>query len=209
MAINDTYLLTVRGTANSTQHIHTLHFREGASVTGAAGLLTAWQGTPMTAYRAMFHTGTTIIESIKAQEICGTPPLPAASEFVPAPAGQLGTRANTNEPMPAFLATQVKLTTGLAGRSRQGRFFIGGMWENDNSSNSLATAWVALVQAYCDALKAIFVTPGAPDFRLVVHSRKLAAQVGMQCQNSSTSVTNLIINLQPTTMRSRKLGHGL
>lgn len=209
MATNDTYLLTVRGTANSTQHIHTLHFRQVDPTIDATNLISSWQGAPMTAYRAMFHNGTTIIESIKAQAICGSEPLPAAAEVVPVPASQLGTRVVATEPMPAFLATQVKMTTALAGRSRQGRFFIGGMWENDNASNALNSAWVALVQAYCNALIAAYITGTPTTWQLVVHSRKLASVVGTACNVSSARATNLIVNLAPTTMRSRKLGHGL
>lgn len=207
--LNETYLLVVRGNMFGAMHIHTLHFREGASALGEAGLLTAWQGAPMTAYRGCFHNSSTPTLSLKVQKVCGTAPLPAAVEVIPTTPNQLGTRTTVGDGMPTYVACVVSEKTALAGRTRQGRFFLGGLFEADNSYNTLAPAYITIVQAYVDALKAAFVTPAGPDFRLVVHSRELASQPGTQCQDSSTPVTNLVINTSPTTMRSRKAGHGL
>lgn len=209
MALNETYILVVRGTVLGTMHIHTLHFREGASALGEAGLLTAWQAAPMTAYRGCFYANSFPTQSLKVQKICGTVPLPAAVEVIPTTPNQAGSRTTAGDGMPSYVAACVSEKTALAGRTRQGRFFLGGLFELDNAYNGLAAGYITVVQAYIDALKAAFVTPAGPDFRLVVHSRTLASNPALQCQESSTPVTNLVLNTAPTTMRSRKLGRGL
>lgn len=209
MAINDTLELTVQGTVASTQHIHSLHFRS-IGVLAADVLITEWMASCATTYRALFVTNDSPCQLLRAEVVCGAEPLPAAVEFVPAAGTQLGTRtASAGERSPAFVAALVTERTALAGRSRMGRFFIGGLTDGSFDLNDLAASYLTLVNAYIAALLAQFVTPSTPSFRQVVHSRKLAAVPGTQCQDSSAAVTAMIPSTRPTTMRSRKLGHGL
>lgn len=208
MAVNDTYMLSVRGTCGGTMHVHTLHFRETATVTGEAGLLTSWQGAPMTAYRAIFPTSQLPVQLIKAQKICGSVPLPASVEVIPAGGSQAGTRSVAGDIMPSFMAACVTEKTALAGKRYQGRFFLGGMAEADCVGNSLQASLTTVINAYNAALMTAYGGGGGIDFRLVVHSKANASQVGMNCQGSSELVTSLVTIPFPTTMRSRKSGHG-
>lgn len=209
MAVNDTWGLIVRGTVSGSQHIHTLHFRELGGDFLGSDLVTAWEAGAGAAYRGMFPTHQPCVQYIKAEKVCGSLPFPAPVEVVPAAGAMMGTRATAAaEGLPAFVAACVIERGTLAGRSRSGRFFIGGLMETDNNTNDLAPAYITLVQNYANALKAAFVTPSAPNWRLVTHSR-LLAQPGVQCDVSSTPVANLLVNARPTTMRSRKIGHGL
>lgn len=208
MPIYDTVELSVRGLATTQQHIHTLHFRYTDILATEALLIAAWQGAPQTAYRALFATAASPIQLIHAQQVCGTVPLRAAVEVAPLVAATAGTRVNDPEVSPSFCASLVGVKTALAGRTRQGRFFLGGLYDADYTGNLMNAPYITLLTNYVNALMTAFVTPVLPQFQLVVHSRKLAAVPGTQCQDSSTPVTNLLVSNRPTTMRSRKFGHG-
>ena len=104
------------------------------------------------------------------------------------------------------------MRTASAGKSRRGRFYIGGLWENDVSGNSVVVGAVDhgdALDAYIVAL-ARYVASGASTalYRLVVHSHKLSLVPGTQCQDSSTPVTGFIRRVTVGTMRSRMPGHG-
>jgi hypothetical protein len=151
---NDTYQLQVIGTAVGNQHIHDLHFRQVTPGLGAADLITDWTAAAMTQYRALFHTTMAPTQILRARQVCGSTPLEAYYDVAPAPASTMGTRAAAGDQQPAFLATHVKLRTALAGRSRIGKFFLGGMMELDVAYNDVQAAYLTLVQAYCAALAA-------------------------------------------------------
>lgn len=210
MAVGDTYEFAAQGVVATTQHIHTLHFRSLNPVGNAAGLITAWSSGALTQYRACFSINDTPTTLLKARAVCGTEPLPAGAEVVPTPSSNTqGTRATGAEKEPAFVACTVRELSDLAGRSRQGRFFLGGLQDADVLMNNLATAYVTIVQAYASQLMTVFGPNGTNgDWRLVVHSRKLA-QPGVDCLESSTPVTSLVVTAGVTTMRSRKVGHGV
>lgn len=208
MAINDTLELMVRGTVNDTMHIHTLHFRSQGVGDAGGALAASWQTSAMTAYRACFPSGQSPVQLIRAKVICGALPLPAPVEVVPAGPSQLGTTTETGDLMPAFMASVTAVKGTLQGRTHSGRFFLGGLLETDNARNTLTAGYLARVQAYIDALKAAYVTGTPPLFQLVVHSRKTALIPGTDCLVSSSPVSNLVVSVRPTTMRSRKVGHG-
>lgn len=222
MATNDVWQLSVRGTVHGEMHMHTLHFLQQLPTAVGNDLITLWSGAPATAYRALFPLGQTPVQLIRAAKVCGAVPLPAPTEVVPAGGSQGGSRpTSSSEPLPTFVASLVTVKGTLAGRRYSGRYFLGGLLEIDTNGNSLGGAYVALSQAYVDALKAAFVTPALPDFRLFVFSRLLANGdpnhtkggqpdpiAARQCQDAGAPVSNLIVSLLPTTMRSRKMGHG-
>jgi len=208
-AVNDTYELRVIGHILSQQHIHTLHFRQSAAGVGAAELITQYSGAPLTAYRACFSIDDPCVEMLHAQMVCGSVPLEAAVEVNRSPfSAQAGSRVSNVDRSPTFMAGLVSIKTAFSGRSRRGRFFLGGLRDSDFLQNSMDAAWIALAQAYANALKAAFVTAVGANFYQVIHSRTLAAVPGTDCQSSSTLVTDYVVSTVPTTMRSRKLGHG-
>lgn len=230
MVTNDVWLLTVQGMVTETMHVHTLHFRENAGESSGVDLITAYTAAPLTAYRGMFSQYTFPVQLIRAQKVCGSVPLPSANELAYATAAQGGTRNTTSQdPMPAYVAALVNERGSLAGRRYRGRFFIGGLHEIDCIGNTLQPTYLAMVQAYINALKAAFVTPAIPPWRLFAFSNLLAdgdpfhtrrnpnppperiadPVAAVSCELAGSDVADLIVSTRPTTMRSRKLGHGL
>lgn len=206
VAINDTVMLSVIGNVTGQDHVHTLHFRSLAVQT-MAGLITEWQTGCRTAYRGMFRLDAACAQILRAQHVCGGLPLDATIDVAQTGTDLAGTRSTASEEMPSYVASLVAEKGVSAGRRHQGRFFIGGMVETDNAANVLTAGYIAIVQAYATALTASFITQVAPNWRLVVHSRTQAEEGG-DCQTSSTLVQQLLVRGRPTTMRSRKYGHG-
>jgi hypothetical protein len=207
MAVNDTYFFTAQGLLAGRNYVHTLHFREGLTTPGgnpAQALINEWQAACQTAWLAA-HTNAYQLVRLTAQRICGSPPLPSRVEEG---VGLVGTRTATGDPLAPWLAIAVNEATGLAGKSRHGRFFMSGGYENDVTGENLVTGanqWVTLATAYVTALTTAFVLPADPfDFELVVHSRKLADIPGTQCNVSSEPVTTLGLVSRLTTQRSRR-----
>jgi len=218
MATNDTLQLSIIGTVQGQQHVHTLHMRLQDGVGTEDGLIDAWEAGPMDEYKAIFLPADNPVQIMRAAQVCGTVPLRAPKEQVPA--ATIGTRGSAGWlPGPALLAQLVGERTALAGRTRQGRFFIGGVDDHDHAGNSFTIGTVnagepshyGRVTAYLDALALAFVTAGgALAYRLVVHSRTLAGVIPPpQCQDSSTPVTAFSRQTLVTTMRSRRPGSGI
>jgi len=183
--------------------------REGVDSLGSnadSQLLSRWQTTCQSAWLGC-HSAAYNLTRITAQRICGSLPLPARTELS---VGQPGTRnvSVQGDPLAPWLSLAVNESTGLAGRSRHGRFFMSGGYEGDVTGESLVVnvnQWNNLVLAYIAALNGAFVTGTPPlDWVLVVHSKKLAAQPGTQCNQSSTPVTGLSLVARLTTQRSRR-----
>jgi hypothetical protein len=230
MAINDVWMLTVKGTVSETMHIHTLHFRTNLADGTGVALTTLYGGAPLTAYRNLFQTLDKPVQEIKAEKVCGSLPLPAPSIISPISADQLGTRsASGGGPMPAYVAALVSERGSVAGRRYSGRFFIGGLDENDVAGNNLTAGYISVLTAYCSALGAAFVAPVLPDWRLFAFSNLLAdgdplhtkknpnppperiadPVASVDCDLAGSDVSSLVVSTRPTTMRSRKYGHGL
>ena len=229
MAPNDVWLLQVKGTVSDTQHIHTLHFLQNDDSIDGDDLISAWRTAADTAYRNMFSIYYKPCEEIDARVVASPDPaFPAPSVFSGTTAEQTGLRNTSGDHMPAYMAALVIEKGTLAGRRYSGRFFIGGLSETDVSLNSLVPAYIAVVQAYCDALKAAFVTSAAPPWRLFCYSGllgqgdpnhtsrnpvdgqpRIATPVDKVApQLAGSPVANLVVSGRPTTMRSRKYGHG-
>jgi hypothetical protein len=210
MAVNDTLQLAVIGAGvNAQDHVHTLHFRANDPLLAEQQLIDDWQAGCRLAYRNLFSQFANPCTRYVARQVCGTVPLRAAVEETEVAPNIAGTRAVAGDDMPPYVAYIVSVRTASAGRSRRGRFYIGGLMEGDQAQGNATGAYTALVQAYINALNATFLAPGGSStFDLVVHSRKLAAPPGTQCQQSSTLVTGMIPRSALGTMRSRKAGSG-
>jgi len=230
MAPNDVWQLTVKGVLTETTHLHTLHFLEtGASILGTE-LITAWSTAALTQYRGCFAIAGQPVQSIEARKVCGSVPLPSPDEVFRSVPDAAGTRATSGDPMPAYVACTVAEKGMNAGRRYSGRFFLGGLYETDVTGNDLNSSYTNLVHAYCDALTAAFIPPaGGLSWRLFCFSELLAKgdplhtkqdptnpkarvadpvpAVGA-CQLAGSPTKALVVNARPTTMRSRKYGHG-
>lgn len=209
MAANDTVLLTVAGNVLGQAHVHTLHFRYLSGTENEGALIDIWRNQCRTAYRALFGDQTLPVQLLTARQVCGTLPLRAPSESAEPSGSQAGTRLSVGDLLPSFVAHVVSVRTASAGRSRRGRFYVSCLAEADVNGNAIGASPIARMQTYADALLNNFTGGGAiaSGYQLVVHSR-LLAQPGVQCQNSSTPVTGLLVRSAPATMRSRKLGSG-
>jgi cytidine deaminase len=83
------------------------------------------------------------------------------------------------------------------------------MREDDVVTNNLEATYKVKVQAYATALLAAYGDAGteSTNFRLVVHSRKIAL-TGVNCEASSEQVTAITAQSAIGSMKSRKPGHG-
>lgn len=210
MAINDTSQLAVIGSVGGIDHVHTLHFRALNPATDELSLIVAWASAARTLYRDLFGPSDLPVLRYTARQVCGSVPLRAAVEVTEVDPNRAGTLSTNGQLLPTFNAAVVSVRTALSGRTRRGRFFLGGLREDYSSGNVLDPNYVARVQSYVNALMSAFGPSGSvADWRLVVHSRKLAATVPpIPCQDSSTQVTGMIVRPNHGTMRSRKLGSG-
>lgn len=213
MSVNDTVQLAVKGIVGGQTHIHTLHFRYIDVLSTDSDLVADFQANALAEFRQCFSTADLPAQLITASQVCGGIPLRAPAEATPAaPAGTRDSSA-IGDRLPSWLATITSERTALAGRSRRGRFYMGGMWEADTDGNNLtdgtnrAKNYVTL---YAAKLMARYVTDGAgksPRYTLAIHSRVLALP-GVNCQDSSTLVNGLIVRTAVASMKSRKPGSG-
>lgn len=210
MAINDTIQLSVIGQAGGQAHVHTLHFRFPEVGNTEQGIIDSWQANCRSLYRALFKSADSPCIRYSARHVCGAVPLRAAVEETEVAPNIVGASASVVDSLPPFVAAVVSVRTALAGRSRRGRFFLGGLLEEHQANGVLAVGVVGAIQSYVDSLIATFGPLSAiGNAKLVVHSSKLASVPGTQCQNSSTPVTGMLVRNQLGTMRSRKAGSGL
>lgn len=209
MAINDTAQLTVKGTVAGQTHVHTLHFRLMDPVLAEQDLINLWQANCRTEYRTLFVNVDEPCQTYRAAQVCGSIPLRAPVEEEEVAPNRVGVNAPSGDRLPSWLAAVSSVKTALAGRSRRGRYFIGGLYEVQAAGNDISTAHQAGVQAYGTKLIATFGAGGteAGKFRLVVHSRTLAVP-GVLCENSSTLVQAITAKLPMGSMKSRKPGSG-
>lgn len=209
MAVNDTIQLVVRGTVAGQTHLHTLHFRCLDVTPVEQALINDYQANARVAYATCFSTADLPVQLFIARQVCGSVPLRAPVEEAEIPANQAGAQAVAGERLPSWLAACTSLRTAFAGKSRRGRFYLGGLFEAWTVGNDLTAARMAMDQFYLDALMGRYGPSGTSNqFRLVIYSQKLASVPGTACQDSSTVVTSGIVNSAVATMKSRKPGSG-
>jgi hypothetical protein len=209
MTINDTLQLSVQGVVSGQTHVHTLHFRDEDIGDLDSQIIDEWQAGCRTSYRQLFNNTDLPCQLYTVRQVCGAVPLRAPveeSEVAPNIAGSGAKGGGASAP---WLAAVVSERTALAGRSRRGRFFIGGLWEDYKVGANISAAEKGFLQDYVDDLISVFGASGSSgSFRLVVHSPTLADVPGTQCQDSSTPVTGMIVRDPYGTMKSRKAGSG-
>lgn len=212
MAINDTTRLIVRGRTEGQTHLHTLSFRQVSLPAGVPeqDLIDDWRANLLTPYRAVWPSFNTLaVLTVSAQHICGTIPLRATIEAAEPGATQPGTRTTSTEALAPWLSTRTRLLTAFSGRERRGQFFIGCLVEADVIVATLQASVMTPLAAYAAALIARYGPSGtSTNWRLVVHSRKLASVPGTACQDSSTLVTSALATNVLTSQRSRRAGSG-
>lgn len=204
VATNETAELEVVGTRDSQIQIVTHHFRNIHIATPHTlqELIDEWQTTcqaPFLAARQPDYTLTKLV----ARHVCGSVPLDATQEEA---VGLAGTMSAGGAPLAPWFALVVRERTASAGRSRRGRFYFPIDDEAHVTKDTIVGSQTTLIQAYATALTNLFISGGSVSvaWRMVVHSRKLAAVPGAQCQDSSTLVSQLAVQSALTTQRSRR-----
>lgn len=218
-APNGIYRLSVTGTVAGQQHVHTLHFRSTPAAAAVAlaedayqqGIIDSWQAAPATAYRAQFGNPDSPVQFLSVRKVCGSLPLPAGVDETQAAGGILGSNGAAGQAMAPWLAHVVTVRSSFAGRSRRGRFFIGGLSEEQVTGSTLQSGRLTPAQGYIDALRTAYVTPDELTVaqKLFIFSRKLAAVAGIACQNAGADVTGFQLRDQMASMKSRKAGSGI
>jgi hypothetical protein len=212
MAINETSRLIVEGRSEGQVHLHTLAFRQVSLPAGGPeqDLIDDWRANLLTAYRALWPTfATQAVLTTSATQICGSIPLRATVEMAEPGATQPGTRTTATEALAPWLCARARLLTAFAGRERRGQFFISALVEADVVVATIQTSFMTPFSAYCAALIARYGPSGtSTNWRLVVHSRKLASVPGVACQDASTLVTSALATNVLTSQRSRRSGSG-
>lgn len=209
MGISDCTQLTVRGVVAGQTHIHTLHFWHKQISLSDQGVIDEWQAGARLAYRNLFSSSDQPCQLYIARRVCGSLPLPAPVEEAEVAPNIVGTSGVTGERVPSWLAVVHSERTALAGRSRRGRFYIGGLWEAWVVGNDLDSAVLTTHRTYDSTLLSLFGPAGtSANFQLVVYSAKLASVPGTPCSSSSTAVGSILTNAPLGSMKSRKPGRG-
>jgi hypothetical protein len=208
-----------------------LHFIVPPAVFGGnmQGLVDDWNATCRTPYRGLFLAVDTPVQLVTARQVCGSIPLDATVED--AGGLQVGARAipgGQTERLPSWLAQVVSVRSALAGRSRRGRFFVGGLLEQDVSGNDLVASSDplenrrdGLMPAYLSALAAAFIGAGGTSAYIAyIFSNTLAdgkpagpggvppAVAPVSCELAGAQVTTFLKRLPVGSMKSRRPGSG-
>ena len=205
MAVGDTYQLSIRGTYLGQAYIHTLHFRQtntDLDPNVESGLIGDWNTFARTDWLAIHPPDYQLVDA-EAKRVCGTLPLPAPVVLTE---GFAGTRSpGTNQLLAPWLTMVTVERTGLAGRSRRGRYFASGAHEGDVTGAAFVTgpgSFHNAVIAYNSVLSARYF--GSSGMRLVVHSPTLLGAPGGTCTGARTDVTQLFASTLLGTNKSRK-----
>lgn len=209
MAVNDVYMLSINGSYQGQEYIHTLHFRQEVPIGSPElqVLIDSWQAEAQAEWLAIHPSGAGnyVLNTITASKVCGSLPLPAPVEEA---VGAAGTRLVAAQLLAPWLTLVVNERTAFAGRSYRGRFFLSGAGEDDVAGPSFVTVaglYYDIVDDYVTALEGAYL-PGGSDanWALFVYSPTLADDPGIQCQNAGADVTSLSASTVLGTLRSRR-----
>lgn len=209
MAVTDVVQLSVEGSVQGQQHVHTLHFKYLSVGANEQGLIDAWQSACRTAYRTVFSTVDSPCQLYVARQVCGASPLREATEEAEVSPNIAGATTVSGDYAPSWLASVHVLRSGLAGRRYRGRFFLGGLSEAEINGNSITGNRAGYGPAYATALLGAFGPAGtvATDYRLCVYSRKLRS-TGATCTECGNAVNTVQNRTAIGSMRSRRPGSG-
>lgn len=208
-AVNDIYLLQLRGAKGGQDIVNTLHFKSNL-VGGDSGiqqaLIDAWQTSSQQAWREIFFEDYQFVD-ITAQRICGTLPLAAMTVEGMNLAGTRGSLATAGV-APPWEAVLMREVTGFAGRSYAGRTFIPLPADSEAIGVAVQGNTLNAVNAYRTSLASYLAGGVNLDWDLFVRSKKLSAVPGVACQNTGAVVTSMNVSPYLTTMRSRRSRSG-
>ncbi len=209
MAMDDVTQLVIQGNVSGENHIHTIHARHRVGNATDQMLIDQWQAGCRSQYRLLFSITDSPCILYTARQVCGALPLRAPVEEGEVSPNILGSTTKSGNVAPSWLAQVFSLRTALAGRSRRGRSFIGGLWETEINGNDIAGDRVNYGAGYKDALLATFGATGTSlDFQLAVWSQTLRDLPGSTCLGSATAVSAILQRTLIGSMKSRKPGSG-
>ncbi len=140
---------------------------------------------------------------IKIQRLDGTG---TDENLYAAPANSVGAGS---ESLPSTVAAVLSIRTGLRGRSKRGRMYLGGLPESGQATSALTPGQLVLVAAFATCLIDKFINNQvAGDAKLGVYSRKLGGTQPYSLVAGWYPATTIIAQGVLGTMRSRMLGRG-
>ena len=123
--------------------------------------------------------------------------------------GAFGNAGMGGGSLPPANALVVRIGTGLAGRTRRGRIFLGGVQKDLQGAGVLTANGIIAYGIFLTAMRNQFGGPATPSgFQLGVFSRKRYDILSNPFDDYWKPATVLAIVSGLTTMRSRKVGSG-
>lgn len=202
MPEGDIYKVTLDATYHGQQINNVWHFRGTQPISNINDLLAA----VLDCIRTALLPG--LASEFRLNSLRGRTIHPVVTDDVilAAAAGDVG--AIAGDGLPSFNAAVVSIKTGIAGRSKRGRFYLAGIPENGQSLSGMSDAQLAAIVAFavCMAGKFISATSTHP-YWLGVLSRKLSAppsNPNAGFQNGTVLTVHRAIKSQ----NRRKVGRG-
>ena len=120
-----------------------------------------------------------------------------------------GAGASVGIALPPANAVVVRIRTGLQGRTRRGRFFLGGVGDSLNNAGTLNGAGLTKVQQFMTAITTNFMGDDPlVGVTLGVFSRSRYSIISNPFDDYWKQATQLVAPGEIATMRSRKVGVG-
>jgi len=194
VALGDVFEFAVRGRWADQRIINVFHYRAIASAGSEhTDLVTAWEASVKTPYLNVMSTEYTLEDyAIRkpndpefAQAI-----ISASSPVAGARTGTVGVPGG---------AAVITWTTGLAGRSRRGRTYIGPLSETDTNQGTFTAGFTSVLTTFANAARATLIVDDIDRFQRVVWSRTLS---------SYANVTGHVVRSYIRSQRRRNIGIG-
>lgn len=169
MATGDIWRLAMQGSWNAQQYVNIWHIRfksEAATPAGATAHI-------LTNFYDLFKTAD--VSSSWGLSIVHGRKLAVPALLYEAAITSFG--ANAGDMMPTQCAMVCTLRTGIAGRSRRGRLYLGGFLETAHADSAWSLVRTNAIQQYFDDLVAAIGSGGSnPDYEWGVWSRTLGGE---------------------------------
>jgi hypothetical protein len=206
MAVGDIYQMTIttQYVTGGVQMNNVFHFRQKGGFLSAINLIGEWRVGCEAEHRACLSSQIHIIK-YSARTL-----VPFNSDFYEATFALAGTDGLT--PLPPLVAAIITWRTGLAGRRKRGRSYIGGLDRNEHGGNgTLSPTYVSTrITPFANKVYSVFGSGGTnPNAEIGIWSRLNAGPdppfdpAGFQVMTSYTVQTRM------GSMGTRRLGRGL
>lgn len=203
MATGDVWRLAFEGTIQGAQYVNVWHVRFKTEAADIGDAITYIDTNFYQLYKTIVHT-------TWAVSICKARQLAVPSLLFDQAVSAAGESA-ANPAMPPQCSMVVTLRTGIAGRSRRGRLYLGGQKTDAFLNGAYTSSTVNAVQTYVDDLVAALGSGGSnADYEWGVWSRVLGGEDPGPYNLTSgfRPITAAVVRNVVHTQRRRVLGVG-